>query len=385
MDFNFTEEQSMVRDTVASFLQDKYDFEARRKIVASESGWRADYWKAFAEELGILGAPFSEELGGLGGGAIDNMIIMEEFGKALVIEPYLGTVVIGGGFMKHSGYAGAASVIEGIVAGTTTIAFAYAEPQGRYTWQDLKTTAKKDGAGYVLNGHKAVVVGAPFASHLVVTARTGGAQRDAGGVSVFLVDKTLPGIVTRDYPTVDGGRASEVYFENVSISADALIGEEGGGLPLVNRVLDEATAAVGAEAVGVLRKLHEGTLDYAKQRKQFGTAISNFQVLQHRMVDMFIEVEQAVSMTYMATIKLDESDAERAKAVSAAKVRIGRACKFVGQNAIQIHGGMGMTDELAIGHYFKRASIIEGLFGSVDHHLKRYESLSFGQVGDKAA
>ncbi len=377
MDFNFTEEQSMVRDTVASFLQDKYDFETRRKIVASESGWRADHWKAFAEELGILGASFSEELGGLGGGAIDNMIIMEEFGKALVIEPYLGTVVVGGGFMKHSGYAGAASVIEGIIGGSTTIAFAYAEPQGRYTWRDLKTTAKKDGSGYILNGHKAVVVGAPFASHLIVTARTGGAQRDAGGVSVFLVDKSLPGIVTRDYPTVDGNRASEVYFENVSIPADALIGVEGEGLPLVDKVIDEATAAVGAEAVGVLRKLHENTLDYAKQRKQFGTAIANFQVLQHRMVDMFINVEQAVSMTYMATIKIDEDAATRAKAVSSMKVQIGRACKFVGQNAIQIHGGMGMTDELAIGHYFKRASIIEGLFGSVDHHLKRYESLSF--------
>ena len=377
MDFNFTEEQSMVRDTVASFLQDRYDFETRRKIVASESGWRADHWKAFAEELGILGASFSEELGGLGGGAIDNMIIMEEFGKALVIEPYLGTVVVGGGFMKHSGYAGAASVIEGIIGGATTIAFAYAEPQGRYTWRDLKTTAKKDGSGYVLNGHKAVVVGAPFASHLIVTARTGGAQRDAGGVSVFLIDKSLPGIVTRDYPTVDGGRASEVFFENVSISADALIGAEGEGLPLIDKVIDEATAAVGAEAVGVLRKLHGGTLDYAKQRKQFGTAIANFQVLQHRMVDMFINVEQAVSMTYMATIKIDEDAATRAQAVSAMKVQIGRACKFVGQNAIQIHGGMGMTDELAIGHYFKRASIIEGLYGSVDHHLKRYESVSF--------
>ena len=375
MDFNFTEEQSMVRDTVASFLQDKYDFETRRKIVSSDAGWRADYWKAFAEELGILGASFSEELGGLGGGAIDNMIIMEEFGKALVIEPYLGTVVIGGGFMKHSGYTNAASVIEGIVGGTTTVAFAYAEPQGRYTWQDLKTTAKKDGSGWILNGHKAVVVGAPFASHLIVTARTGGAQRDAGGVGVFLIDKSLPGVVTRDYPTVDGNRASEVYFENVSVPADALISED--GLGLVNQVIDEATAAVGAEAVGVLRKLHEGTLDYAKQRKQFGTSIANFQVLQHRMVDMFIEVEQSVSMIYMATIKVDESAAERAKAVSAMKVRIGRACKFVGQNAIQIHGGMGMTDELSIGHYFKRASLIEGLFGSVDHHLKRYESLSF--------
>lgn len=378
MDFNFTEEQSMVRDTVASFLQDKYDFETRRKIVASDAGWRADYWQAFAEELGILGASFSEELGGLGGGAIDNMIIMEEFGKALVIEPYLGTVVIGGGFMKHSGYANAASVIEGVVAGTTTIAFAYAEPQGRYTWSDLKTTAKKDGSGWILNGHKAVVVGAPFASHLVVTARTGGSQREASGVSVFLIDKSLPGVVTRDYPTVDGGRASEVYFENVSIPADALVGHEGGGLPLVEKVIDEATAASLAEGVGVLRKLHEGTLDYAKQRKQFGRAIADFQVLQHRMVDMFIELEQSVSMTYMATIKLDESDAERAKAVSAAKVRIGRALKFVGQNAIQIHGGMGMTDELAIGHYFKRGTIIEGLFGSVDHHLRRYEGLSFG-------
>jgi hypothetical protein len=375
MDFNFTEEQSMLRDTVASFLQDKYDFDTRRKIVSSDSGWRADYWKAFAEELGILGAPFSEELGGLGGGAVDNMIVMEEFGKALVIEPYLGTVVIGGGFLKHSGYASAASVIEGIIGGTTTIAFAYGEPQARYTWRDLKTTAKKDGAGWVLNGHKAVVIGAPFATHLIVTARTGGAQRDAGGVGVFLVDKSLSGIVTRDYPTVDGNRASEVYFENVSVPADALIAED--GLALVDKVIDEATAAVGAEAVGVLRKLHEGTLDYAKQRKQFGTAIANFQVLQHRMVDMFIEVEQSVSMTYMATIKLDEDAAERAKAVSAMKVRIGRACKFVGQNAIQIHGGMGMTDELAIGHYFKRATMIEGLFGSVDHHLKRYESLSF--------
>ena len=192
---------------------------------------------------------------------------------------------------------------------------------------------------------------------------------------MFLVDKSLPGIVTRDYPTVDGNRASEVYFENVSLPADALISED--GLSLVIQVIDEATAAVGAEAVGVLRKLHEGTLDYAKQRKQFGTAIANFQVLQHRMVDMFIEVEQSVSMIYMATIKVGEDAAERAKAVSAMKVRVGRACKFVGQNAIQIHGGMGMTDELAIGHYFKRATMIEGLFGSVDHHLKRYESLSF--------
>lgn len=379
MDFNFTEEQSMLRDTVASYLQDNYDFDKRRKMISSDAGRDPAIWSAFANELGILGAPFSEELGGLGGDAIENMIVMEEFGKALVVEPYLGTVVIGGGFLKHSGHANAADLIGGIIGGETIFAFAYAEPQGRYTWHDLKTTAKKDGAGYVINGHKAVVVGAPWASHLIVTARTGGGQREESGVSVFIVEKNAKGVTTRDYPTVDGQRASEVYFENVSVGADALIGQEGAALPLVNKVIDEATAALCAEAVGAMRQLHTGTLEYAKQRKQFGTAIANFQVLQHRMVDMFMNVEQSVSMTYMATIKVTD-DAERAKAVSAAKVQIGKACKFVGQNAIQIHGGMGMTDELAIGHYFKRATMIEGLFGSVDHHLRRYETLSFGKA-----
>ena len=379
MDFNFTEEQSMLRDTVTSFLQDRYDFDKRRKMITSDAGRDPAIWEAFANELGILGAPFSEDLGGLGGGAIENMIVMEEFGKALVVEPYLGTVVIGGGFLKHSGYAGAADLIGGIIEGKVIIAFAYAEPQGRYTWSDLKTTAKKEGSGYVLNGHKAVVIGAPWATHLIVTARTGGGQRDESGVSVFIVDRTAKGVVTRDYPTVDGQRASEVYFENVSVSADALIGAEGAGLPLVNKVLDEATAASCAEAVGAMRQLHTGTLEYARQRKQFGVPIASFQVLQHRMVDMFMNVEQSVSMTYMANIKVDD-DAERAKAVSAAKVQIGKACKFVGQNAIQIHGGMGMTDELAIGHYFKRATMIEGLYGSVDHHLRRYEVLSFGKA-----
>jgi len=379
MDFNFTEEQSMLRDTVASYLQDNYDFDKRRKMISSDAGRDPAIWSAFANELGILGAPFSEELGGLGGGAIENMIVMEEFGKGLVGEPYLGTVVIGGGFLKHSGHANAADLIGGVIGGETIFAFAYAEPQARYTWQDLKTTAKKDGAGWVINGHKAVVVGAPWATHLIVTARTGGGQREESGVSVFIVEKGAKGVTTRDYPTVDGGRASEVCCENVAVGADALVGQEGACLPLVNKVIDEATAAVCAEAVGAMRQLHTGTLEYAKQRKQFGTAIANFQVLQHRMVDMFMNVEQSVSMTYMATIKVTD-DAERAKAVSVAKVQIGKACKFVGQNAIQIHGGMGMTDELAIGHYFKRATMIEGLFGSVDHHLRRYEGLSFGKA-----
>lgn len=380
MDFSFTEEQSMLRDTVASYLADHYSFEQRRDALKTEAGWRPAVWKAFAEELGILGAPFSEELGGLGGGPTDNMVVMEEFGKTLVVEPYLGTVVIGGGFLKHSGHSGAADIIAQIIAGTTTIAFAAAEPQARYSWHDLKTTAKKDGSGWVLNGAKAVVIGAPWASHLIVTARTGGGQRDAQGVSLFIVDKTAKGVTTRDYPTVDGFRASEVTFENVSLPAEALIGSEGGGLPLVEKVIDEAIVATCAEACGVLRRLHEGTLEYTKQRKQFGQPISQFQVLQHRMVDMFIQLEQSISMTYMANIKLTDTDVERAKGVSAAKVQIGKACKFVGQNAIQLHGGMGMTDEMAIGHYFKRATMIEGAFGSTDHHLARYETLSLGKA-----
>jgi alkylation response protein AidB-like acyl-CoA dehydrogenase len=307
------------------------------------------------------------------------MTVMEEFGKALVVEPYLGTVVIAGGFLKHSGHANAAELIGQIVAGEAIFAFAYAEPQGRYNLADLKTTAKKDGGSYVLNGHKAVVIGAPYATHLIVTARTGGGQRDHQGVSVFIVPKDAAGVTTRDYPTVDGFRASEVILENVKVDAAALVGPEGQAMPLIETVLDEALAATCAEACGVLRKLHEGTLEYTKQRKQFGQPISAFQVLQHRMVDMFIQVEQAVSMTYMATIKLSDAK-ERSKAAAAAKVQIGKACRFVGQNAIQLHGGMGMTDEMAIGHYFKRATMIETAFGSTDHHLARYEFLSLGQA-----
>jgi hypothetical protein len=369
----------MLRDTVASYLADNYAFDQRKAVVSKEPGWNPAVWKAFAEELGILGAPFPEDLGGLGGGAVENMIVMEEFGKALVVEPYLQTVVIAGGFLKHSGHPMAAELIGKIIAGEAIFAFAQAEPQSRYNLADVATTAKKDGGGWVLNGHKAVVVGAPFANHLIVTARTGGGQRDAEGISVFLVAKDAAGVTTRDYPTVDENRASEVFLENVKVGADALIGPEGHGLPLVEKVVEEAVAATCAEACGVLRRLQEGTVEYTRQRKQFGVPISSFQVLQHRMVDMFIQLEQSISMTYMATIKLDH-EAERAQAVAAAKVQIGKACKFVGQNAIQLHGGMGMTDEMAIGHYFKRATMIEQAFGNTDHYLARYEFLSLGQA-----
>lgn len=375
MDFNFTEEQTMIRDSLSRLIREQYDFDTRRKVVASKDGWRPEMWAQFAE-LGLLMAPFSEDDGGLGGGPIDAMVVMEEFGKGLVVEPYLPSVVCGGGFLKRGSDAQKAEYLGGIMSGEAIFAFAYAEPRGRYNMADLETTAKKDGSGFVLNGHKAVVIGAPWATHFVVTARTSGDRRDANGVTVFVVAKDAKGVSTRDYPTVDGRRASEVYFENVAVSADAVIGEVDNGLPLVELVTDEAIAALCAEACGAMKVAHSMTVEYSRNRKQFGTAIGKFQVLQHRMVDMFMEHEQSVSMTYMATLKLDEDEVTRKKAASAAKVRIGQGGRFVGQQAIQIHGGMGMTDEMAVGHYFKRLTMIDAEFGNVDHHLKRYTELS---------
>jgi alkylation response protein AidB-like acyl-CoA dehydrogenase len=376
MDFSFTEEQSILRDAVAGYLADHYSFEARRKATASEAGWRPEVWKAFAEELGILGAALPEDAGGLGGGPVETMIIMEEFGKALVVEPYLATVVIGGGFLSR---AGRADLLGRVIAGELILAYAGAEPQSRYNLADVKTAARKDGAGYVLDGAKAVVLAAPWADQLIVAARTSGGQRDAEGISLFLVDKAAAGVSTRDYPTVDGARASEVRLEGVRVGADAVIGQEGEGLPLIEQVLDEAIVALCAEGCGVLRRLHELTLEYTKQRKQFGQPISSFQVLQHRMVDMYVQLEQSVSMTAMAAIRVADPDpVTRGKSVSAAKVQLGKALRFVGQNAIQLHGGMGMTDEMAVGHYFKRATLIESALGNTDHHLARYERLSMG-------
>jgi len=376
MDFSFTSEQDQLRDTVAKLVAQRYDFDTRRKVAKSESGWRPEMWSQFAE-LGLLGASFTEAEGGFGSGPIEAMIIAEEFGKGLVIEPYLQTVVIGGNFLRHGGTdAQKEEHIAAIIGGEALIAFAYSEPKSRFDLNDVSTTAKKDGAGYVLNGHKAVVIGAPFATHLIVTARTSGGQRDTNGVTVFLLAKNAKGVTRRDYPTVDGLRASEVYFENVAVAADAVIGEIDGGLPLVEKVVDNAIAALCAEAVGCFKVLNEATISYAKQRKQFGQPIATFQVLQHRMVDMFMAAEQASSMTYMVTLKLDEADKARKLAASAAKVQIGKAGKLVSQDAVQIHGGMGMTDELNVGHFFKRVTMIESQFGNTDWHLRRYTALS---------
>ncbi|MEL7482622.1 MAG: acyl-CoA dehydrogenase family protein [Pseudomonadota bacterium] len=376
MDFNFTDEQTMIRDQLSRLVREKYDFDTRRAVIASESGWRPEIWAQFAE-LGLLMAPFSEEDGGLGGGAVDAMVVMEEFGKGLVIEPYLPTIVCAGGFLKHAGTAAQKEEhLTAIMGGERVFAFAYAEPRGRYNLADLETTAKKSGEGFVINGQKAVVIGAPWASHLIVTARTAGGRRDENGVSVFIVAKDADGVTTRDYPTVDGRRASEVYFENVSVGADAVIGEVDGGLQLVERIADEAVAAICAEACGAMGVAHKMTVEYSKTRKQFGVPIGKFQVLQHRMVDMFMEHEQSISMTYMATLRLDEDETSRRLSASAAKVKIGQAGRFIGQEAVQIHGGMGMTEELAVGHYFKRLTMIDAEFGNIDHHLRRYTDLS---------
>jgi pimeloyl-CoA dehydrogenase small subunit len=372
MDFSFTSEQDMLRDTVARLVREQYDFETRRKVAKSEAGWRPAMWSQFAE-LGLLGASFPEAEGGFGGGPIEAMIISEEFGKGLVIEPYLQTVIIGGGFLRHGGSAAQKEEnLPALIGGERIYAFAYSEPKSRFDLHDVSTTAKKDGKGFTLNGHKAVVLGAPFASHLLVTARTSGDQRDTSGVTVFLVPKNAKGVSTRDYPTVDGLRASEVYFENVSVGGDAVLGEVDGGFTLVEKVVDEAIAALCAESVGCMKVLNEATLGYSKTRKQFGQPIGNFQVLQHRMVDMFMACEQAISMTYLVTLKLDEPDRQRKLAASGAKVQIGKAGKLISQEAVQIHGGMGMTDELNVGHFFKRVTMIESQFGNTDWHLRRY-------------
>jgi alkylation response protein AidB-like acyl-CoA dehydrogenase len=375
MNFDYTDEQNMLRDSIAKWAAGQYDFDKRRTALASEDGWKTN-WTTFAE-LGLLAASLPEEFGGLGGGALDVSVVAEEFGKALVVEPYVPTVVIGAGALKYAGSeAQKQEHLNAIAAGERVIAFAQAEPKSRWALNDVSASARKEGAGYVLNGHKAVAFGAPQADHLLVSARTAGAQRDANGISLFLVPKSAKGVTTRDYPTMDGTRAAEVYFENVSAGAEHLIGPADNALPVIERIIDEANAAYCHEAVGCMRMMCALTQEYARTRKQFGRAIAEFQVLQHRMVDMFMAAEESYSMALRATIKIGDSAAERAKAVSAAKVSIGKAARFVGQAAVQTHGGMGVTDEMRVGHYFKRVTMLDATFGNVDHHLKRFMSLS---------
>ncbi|WP_011299729.1 acyl-CoA dehydrogenase family protein [Cupriavidus necator] len=377
MDFQFSEEQSMLRDTLARYLADHYDFEARRAAERSEAGWRPDCWRAFARELGILGAGFPEALGGLGGGAPEHMIVMEQFGRHLVLEPYLSTVVLGGGALVHGNKVLAEQWVPAIIGGEATFGWAHAEPASRYCRHDVQSSATHDSRGYVLSGHKSVVAGAPFATHFVVSARTSGKRRDTDGITLFWVPRDTPGVTLREYPTIDGNRAAEVLFDQARVPASHVIGTEGQALPLIEQLSDAALVALSAEANGTMARMLADTIDYARQRKQFGVAIGSFQVLQHRMADMAMQLEQSLALTQVAAMQAPAPERERALAACAAKAQAGQAGRFIGQAAVQIHGGMGVTDELAVGHYFKRVTAIDLQFGSAEHHLGRYADLLY--------
>lgn len=372
MDFTLSNEQKMLRDGLTKFLSTRYDLATSRAAVKTGAGWQPETWRAFAEDLGILGAALPEDVGGIGGGPVEVMVIAEALGHALVVEPYVDTSVVAAGLLRRAGGARATALLEQIVAGQAVVALAATEAESGDDWSRVTTAATTDGTGWLLHGTKLVVVSAPLATHLLVTART------QAGISLFLVEVETggPGLVQHAYRTVDDRWAADVEFSGVRLDADALLGDDGAAWPSLSRARDEGAAAVCAEAVGCMRKVLADTVEYSKQRHQFGQPIGSFQVLQHRMVDMHMEVEQAAAAVLLAVLNLDADETVRAKAVSAAKVTIGRAARFVGQNAVQLHGGMGMTEELAIGHYFKRLTAVQYEFGSTDSHLTRYAELT---------
>jgi pimeloyl-CoA dehydrogenase small subunit len=372
MDFDLSEEQRLLKESLDGLLTDAYDFEQRKKYMKEKGGWSQAIWGKLAEQ-GLLGLPFSEDDGGFGGGGVETMIVMEALGKALVLEPYLATVVIGGGFLRHGGSAEQkAALVPGIIDGSKTLAFAQLEKNSRYDLHDVSTTAKKKGAGWVIDGEKFVVLNGENADTLIVTARTKGDRRDKSGIGVFLVPANAKGVTKKSYPTQDGLHAADITFTGVEVGADAAIGDPDNALPLIERVVDDARIALCAEAVGLMDESLKSTVEYLKTRKQFGVAIGTFQSLQHRASDMFVALEQARSMSMFAAMAADFEDAkERAKAVAAAKVQIGKSGKYVGQQSIQLHGGIGMTQEAKIGHYFKRLTMIENTFGDTDYQLRR--------------
>jgi pimeloyl-CoA dehydrogenase small subunit len=372
MDFDLSEEQRLLKESVDGLLSSQYDFDSRKKYSKEKGGWSRSVWNKLAEQ-GLLGLPFSEDDGGFGAGAVETMIVMEALGKALVVEPYLPTVVLAGGFLRRGGSAEQkAAHIPGIIDGSKTFAFAQLEKNSRYDLNDVATSAKKKGGGWVIDGEKFVVLNGDNADTLIVTARTKGGQRDAGGIGVFLVPGDAKGVSKKGYPTQDGLHAADISFTGVEVGGDAAIGDPENGLALIEQVVDDARIALCAEAVGAMDESLKSTVEYLKTRTQFGVPIGSFQVLQHRAADMFVAVEQARSMSMFATMAADFNEAkERANAVAAAKVQIGRSGKFVGQQAIQLHGGIGMTMEAKIGHYFKRLTMIENTFGDADYHLRR--------------
>ena len=370
MDFELSDEQRLLKDSVERLTSQRYEFETRKKYMKETDGWSRDMWRQYTE-LGLTALPFAEEHGGVGGGPVETMIVMEAFGRAMALEPYLATVVIGGGFLRRGASDPVKNdVLPKIAAGEMLVSFAHIERQARYDLADVATTAKKDGTGYVLNGEKSLAIHGDVADKLIVSARISGEQRAKNGIGLFLVHAKAQGVSRRGYPTMDGLRAAEVTLQNVKVGADAVIGEPGNGYPLIEQVTDSVIAALAAEGVGAMSAMHELTVDYLKQRKQFGVPIGNFQVVQHRAWDMLIALEQARSMAMLATMMAEEDNAaERRKAISAAKVQIGRSGKIVGEGAIQLHGGIGMTMEYKVGHYFKRVTMIDKMFGDADHHL----------------
>jgi alkylation response protein AidB-like acyl-CoA dehydrogenase len=372
MDIMLTEEQELLRSSVQRLLRDQYGFDERRQILTSEDGFSRKKWEAFAE-LGLLGAPFSEEVGGLGGGPLATMIIMQEFGRHLVLEPFVETVVVAGGLIEQTGSEEQKhALIPDIIAGKAIWTLACTEQGSRFDFADVATTARREGKDYVLSGGKSAVVAAPWADYLIVSARTSGQRRDRGGVSLFIVERRAAGLDLQSFKTIDGRRAAEVSLRHVR---GQLLGKEGEGVTALEACRDRAIGALCAEAVGAIGELNSATLEYSKTRKQFGTAIGSFQVLQHRMVDMFIGHQEALSLMQHLTLTLDANDGDLSRLASGAKSKIGYTAKFVADQAVQLHGGMGMTDELNVGHYFKRISSINIQFGDPAYHVLRYAQL----------
>ena len=377
MDFKLSSEQELLREGLSKFLAARYDLESSRAAAKTGPGWQPDIWRGFAEELGILGATLPESVGGSGGGSVETMVIAEELGCALVTEPFVDTVIVAGGLLSRARGDGAAAVLAQVAAGSAVVALAATESASGDHWEGISTAAVRDGDHWVLNGAKAVVVSAPLATHLLIVARVGQSP-DSQAISIFLTgfDASAPpaGVTVHGYRTIDDRRAADLIFEDLRLPADALLQTD--AWPSLALARDEGAAAVCAEAVGAMRKVLADTVEYSKQRQQFGQPIGSFQVLQHRMVDMYMELQQAVSAAYLAVLNLDAEPDVRARAVSAAKATVGRAARFVGQNAVQLHGGMGMTEELAIGHYFKRLTALQYEFGSTDYHRARYAKLT---------
>ena len=375
MDFTFNEEQTLIQDQVDQFIQKEYDWETRQSLSNSELGFGDNNWQKFAE-LGWLGISTSEDNGGFGGSAIESMLIMEAFGKGLVVEPFLETIIMSGGLIdEHGSDQQKSSILEPAIAGQLHLALAYAEPQSRFNLSDVVTEAKSDGDNFILNGYKSVVMNGPSANKIIISARTSGTQLEENGITLFIVDGDSEGLNKTNYKTVDGRRASDLTIENVSVSKDDIVGQIDEGFDILDSSIDRAILAISAEAVGAMEVLYKTTVEYTKTREQFGTSIGKFQVLQHRMVDMFMEYEQCKSLLYMATMKHEEGSADAKKAISGLKYQVGKAGRFIGQQAVQLHGGMGVTDELNVGHYFKRLTTVGTIFGNSDYHLKKYSSL----------